>query len=94
MKGMEDVEPGGEEREQEEPGKHFDPGEAASGGGGGELRDNVSSKEQPERSGGLVSVQRWWLVGWFVSSGSVGATLLVKEVNLHYGRRNSKIVKM
>ena len=47
-----------------------------------------------ERSGGLVSVQRWWLVGWLVSSGSVGATLLVKEVSLHSGRRNSKIVKM
>ena len=88
---MEDVEPGGEEREQEEPGKHFDPGEAALGRGVRGLRDNVSSKEQPERSGGLCPVG---VVGWLVSSGSVGATLLVKEVSLHYGRRNSKIVKM
>lgn len=31
--------------------------------------------------------------GWLVSSVTVGATL-VKVVNLHYGRRNSKTVKM
>ena len=37
---MEDVEPGGEEREQEEAGTHFDPGETASARGG-LLRDNI-----------------------------------------------------
>ena len=32
--------------------------------------------------------------GWLVPPGTVGAMLLFKEVTLHYGRRNSKIVKM
>lgn len=34
MKGIEDVEPGREEREQEEAGAHFNPGETALGGAG------------------------------------------------------------
>lgn len=34
MKEIEAVEPGGEEKEQEKAGKHFDTGQAASGGGG------------------------------------------------------------
>ena len=33
------------------------------------------------------------VAGWF-PPGTLGATLLFKEVTLHYGRRNSKIVKM
>ena len=33
------------------------------------------------------------VVGWLVSPVIVGATFLVKEDNLHYGRRNSKDCK-
>ena len=34
MKQIKDVEPGGKGKEQEKAGKHFDTGQAASGGGG------------------------------------------------------------
>ena len=92
---MEDVEPGEEERRENRRSQVSTLTlerllQAGGGGGVRGLSDSESSKEQPERSGGLCPAG---VVGWLVSSGSVGATFFVKEVNLHYGRRNSKDCK-
>lgn len=64
MKGVEDVEPGEEEREQKDGGTHFDAGETASGRGG-LLRDNMSSKyDLGGQRDAFLSSGGGWLVGF------------------------------